>query len=150
MRQRADLIVPVKDRRQHKRYLTLKNFAIACGVAFVLFMIVTVLSETRGPAPDDYGRLVRREIPVTPVEAKPLDVVTEAPAPVDDQAYADPTLVQPMARQQQWMGNEPAKVAAVQPTTPPAGDDVAVEGGPEGVSVAKHRPLLKGGFGRTE
>ena len=110
MRQRPDLIVPVKDRRQHKRYLTLKNAAIAGAVVFVLFLVISVLSETRRPAANEYGRLVKREIP-TKVEQKPMDVVSEDSAAIDDQASADPTLVEPMARQQQWLGENTAPAA---------------------------------------
>ncbi len=158
MRQRPDLIVPVKDRRQHKRYLTLKNAAIAGAVIFVLFLIVSVLSETRRPAPNEYGRLAKQETPVK-VEQKPMDVVSEDSPAIDDQSSADPTLVEPMAREQQWLGdNRTTNAAVIQPTpvTPAAtvhGDKVAIVGGPGGVTLVqqkKRRPVLAGGFGRTD
>jgi hypothetical protein len=148
MRQRPDLIVPVKDRRQHKRYLTLKNLAIAAAVAFALFVVVTVLSEYRRPAANDYGRIVKGEISAKPVEPRPMDVVREDAPAIDDQAYADPTLVTPMARQQ-WLGNDTQSVAAMQPapsTTTVREDAVALD--ETSGEQKKKRPLLTGGFGR--
>lgn len=159
MRQRPDLIVPVKDRRQHKRYLTLKNVAIAGAVSFVLFLVISVLSETRRPAPNEYGRLAKQEIPVK-VEQKPMDVVSEDVPAIDDQSSADPTLVEPMARQQWLGGSDNTSSASVMPPVPPPpppatvrGEGVAIVGGPEGVTLVqqkKRHPVLAGGFGRTD
>jgi hypothetical protein len=153
MSRRPDLIVPIRDRRQHKRYLTLKNAAIAFAVAFVAFVGVSVYSEVRRPAANEYGRLVRREAP-EPVPAKPLNVVSEA-APIDDQLSADPMRVDAFSRSQ-WLGDgsttEP-RVAQTEASVAPTADghDVVIVGGPEGVSIARQerrRPVLSGGFGR--
>jgi hypothetical protein len=153
MSRRPDLIVPIRDRRQHKRYLTLKNTAIAFAVAFVAFVGVSIYSEVRRPAANEYGRLVRREAPESLPE-KPLNAVTEA-APIDDQLSADPMRVDAFSRSR-WLGDDAAAVAPVARTeaaiAPPAGgQDVVIVGGPEGVSIARQdrrRPVLSGGFGR--
>ena len=150
---RPDLIVPIRDRRQHKRYLTLKNFAIAVGVAIGAFIAISIYSEVRRPAPNEYGRLAKREALAPPPAVKPAEVIQEA-APIDDQASADPTLIEPMARSQ-WLGQETTSAAVIQPEPAPVpairpGDDVVVVGGPEGVTIVKQkrrRPVLSGGFG---
>ena len=147
-----DLIVPIKDRRQHKRYLTLKNAAIACAVAFVSFIAVSIYSEIRRPSSNDYGRLAQREIPPPPVAQKPMPVVREASA-IDDQAHADPMLVAPAAREQ-WLGDTTSSAAIIPPSpaVPIArGDHVAIVGGPGGIAIVKQerrKPQLSGGFGR--
>jgi hypothetical protein len=152
MRPRPDLIVPIKDRRQHKRYLTLKNAAIACAVAFVGFIAVSIYSEIRRPAANDYGRLARREIPPPPVAQKPMTVVHETPA-IDDQAHADPMLVAPAAREQ-WLGDSTSSAAIIPPPAPvpiARGEGVAIVGGPGGIAIVKQdrrKPQLSGGFGR--
>ena len=154
MNRRPDLIVPVRDRRQHKRYLTLKNFAIACGVAIAAFVCVSIYSEVRRPAPNDYGRLARREAPQTPPVAKRVEVIQEA-TPIDDQASADPTLVSAMTREQ-WLRDASTTDAGIQPVPPPVstirrGDHTVVVGDASGVAIAqqkRRRPVLTGGFGR--
>jgi hypothetical protein len=152
MRPRSDLIVPIKDRRQHKRYLTLKNAGIASAVAFVGFIAVSIYSEIRRPAPNDYGRLARREIPPPPVAQKPMAVVQETSA-IDDQAHADPMLVAPAAREQ-WLGDTTSSAAIIPPPPPvpiARGDSVAIVGGPGGIAIVKQdrrKPQLSGGFGR--
>jgi len=162
MARRPDLIVPVRDRRQRKRYLTLKNFGWAMLVFGVLIVGVNIASELRGTRAD-YGRLFQREIPDPIVQKKaPVEVVTEEqPAPVPDQTHADPMLLQPQAREQ-WLHDTPlAPAAAIQPIPIEAeraeaavasGETrVAIVGGTEGVTVVKNerrKPVLSGGFGR--
>src|ERR1041384_7907759 len=53
-RHRPDLIVPIKDRRQRKRYLTLKNFGWFMLAAVVIFIGITIRSEMRGRSSGDY------------------------------------------------------------------------------------------------
>ena len=151
LRRRPDLIVPIRDRRQHKRYLTLKNFGVAVAVLALLFIAITIRSEMRGRTPGEFGGLFSRELPA--VEQKPVEVVQEAPPPVDDATHADPLLVEPAARAQ-WLEGETATVAAV-PTQQPvrsSASEVSIVGGPEGVTVvrreARPKPVLSGGFGR--
>lgn len=159
MRQRPDLlIVPIRDRRQGRRILTLRNLGIAALTVFVLFIAITLLSERgRGPSAGDYGRLYRHELPPAPQPAAPLPIVNEA-NPVNDHASADPLLSAP-AERAQWI--EPAPSASIEPiaTAPPvtlaprAGNArVAIVGGPAGVAAVEQKPQpqkqLKGGIFR--
>jgi hypothetical protein len=160
MFRKTQRIVPIRDRRQSKRYLTLRN-ARNVGLALVaIFLIITIRSEMRDPQPGDYGRLFHKELPPAPV-AKPMEIVREAPPAVPDHTAADPMLVEPMTRAQ-WLdgsftadaSSEPIQASATPPTVvaPVRGTDrVAIVGGPEGVMIVKEtrkRGGLKGGFGR--
>ena len=155
MQHRPDLIVPIRDRRQRKRYLTLRNFGIVMAALLLAFLAINIRSEMRGLRPGDYGRLFRNEVP-SPVQPKPMEVVREA-APVDDTTHADPMLVEPMQRAQ-WLVDD-ATTATTAPSTPVVvsaasvrgESDVVVVGGTEGVTIVqreKRRPVLSGGFGR--
>jgi hypothetical protein len=157
-RRRPDLIVPIRDRRQHKRYLTLKNFGIAMAVLTVLFIGISIRSELRGTDGSSFGRLVEREMPV--VEQKPVEVVQEqAPPKIDEATHADPMLVAPMVREQ-WLRADTTTDGAITNVQPmpraeasvASGDTrVAIVGGPGGVSVVRQerrQPVLAGGFGR--
>ena len=154
MSRRSDLIVPIRDRRQRRRILTLKNFFIFVAVTVTAFAAISLRSEMRGMKPGDYGRLFRRETP-PPVEAKPMEVVREEPPPtVGDQTQADPTLVEPMQRSQ-WLVDDTATTTTPAPMISAASvrgeADVAIVGGAEGVAVVKkerRKPVLSGGFGR--
>ncbi|MFL6247804.1 MAG: hypothetical protein ACJ74H_17400 [Thermoanaerobaculia bacterium] len=156
MRRNPDLIVPIRDRRQHKRYLTLRNFGWSLLAAMILFLGITIRSEMRGTGPTTYGRLVERELPK--VEQKqPLEVVREAPTVSTEQTHADPMLMEPMAREQ-WLRDHTATepVAVDVPHRAAAAlasgeTDVAIVGGPEGVKIVqreRRKPVLSGGFGR--
>src|SRR5688572_3422600 len=153
-RHRPDLIVPIHDRRQRKRYLTLKNFAIAVVAAGVLFVGISIRSEMRGTGPANYGRLVAREMPQV-VEQKPVEVVAEAPTVDQEQTHADPMLVQAAAREQWLQAQTTTPVVDVPPRAAAAmatGEtDVVIVGGPEGVKIVqreRRKPTLSGGFGR--
>ena len=153
MSRRPDLIVPVRDRRRRKRILTLKNFGIFVAVLTIAFVAISIRSEMRSLRPGDYGRLFGREVP-PPVEPKPLEVVHEAPSPVDDSTHADPTLVEPMARSQ-WLVDDTATTTMTPVVVNAAAvrgeGDVTIVGGSEGVTVVqreRRRPVLSGGFGR--
>ena len=154
LRRRPDLIVPIRDRRQRKRYLTLKNFGKVMLALTILFIVITIRSEMRGLTPGEFGRLFQREIAVD-VEQKPVEVVREAPLPVDDATHADPLLVAPAARAQ-WLQDDATTTAvapvAVPPSVRSSASEVAVVGGPEGVAVVRRegrpKPVLSGGFGR--
>jgi hypothetical protein len=159
MRGKPDLIVPIRDRRQSKRYLTLRNFGYALIAAVVIFIGITIRSEMRGSGPTTYGRLVERELPQVEHKAKPLEVVREAPMVATEQTHADPMLTAPMAREQ-WLRDQtaiepvvvdvPHRAAAALAT---GETDVAIVGGPEGVKIVqreRRRPTLSGGFGRKD
>lgn len=156
MRQKPDLIVPIRDRRQSKRYLTLRNAGWSLLAAMIVFLGITIRSEMRGTGPASYGRLVERELPK--VEQKqPMEVVREAVS--TEETHADPTLIEPMAREQ-WLHAQTATAepTAVDVTTHRAAaavatgeTDLAIVGGPEGVKIVqkeRRRPVLSGGFGR--
>ena len=153
MRRRPDLIVPIRDRRKHKRILTLTNFGIFVAVLVIAFLAVSIRSEMRSLTPGDYGRLFRREVPPPPVPAKPMEVVREEPPPVQDVTHADPMLVEPMQRAQ-WLTDDTATttVAPMMSSASMGGEsEVVVVGGAEGVTIVrreKRKPVLSGGFGR--
>ena len=157
LRSKPDLIVPIRDRRQRKRYLTLRNFGYSLIAAVVLFLGITIRSEMRGAGPTTYGRLVERELPQIE-QKKPLEVVRETPTVATEQTHADPMLVEPMVREQ-WLRDQstvtpvtvdvPHRAAAALAT---GETDVAIVGGPEGVKIVqreRRKPVLSGGFGRT-
>lgn len=158
-RRKPDLIVPVRDRRQHKRYLTLRNARNAFIALAVLFLAITIRSELQPRQADSFGRLFERELPQ--VEAKPVEVVTEAAPPVVDQTAPDPMLVAP-AQREQWLSDDSATTSASMETvvpittatvTAPAEGRAryAIVGGADGVSLVqetRERPKLRGGFGR--
>lgn len=157
-RQKPDLIVPIRDRRQHKRYLTLRNAAKVFAVLAIVFLAITIRSEMDPKHRETFGDLFQRELP-PPVERKPVEVVQEAQPYVEDQTAPDPMLVAPMAREQWLGGNGTATASAaieavpIPAAAPSAGSEsrVAIVGGPEGVSVVREtrrRPVLSGGFGR--
>jgi len=156
LRRKPDLIVPVRDRRQRKRYLTLRNARNAFLVLAVVFVAITIRSEMEPKHRDSFGDLFQRELPQ--VEAKPVEVVREAPSPVQDHTAPDPMLVAPMAREQ-WLVDDSTTMAPVAASIEPvatvaprdAHSRITIVGGPEGVSVVeqkRRRPVLSGGFGR--
>lgn len=156
MRSRSDLIVPIRDRRQRRRILTLKNFGIFAAVVTVLFIVITIRSEMRNPDEGRFGQLYDRQIPVTDSRA---DVASTETTNVSDETHADPMLMQPAARSQ-WLVEEPAPVVVSSVATGTSraeaavatGEtDVAIVGGSEGVAVVKRdrrKPELSGGFGK--
>lgn len=160
LRRKPDLIVPVRDRRQHKRYVTLRNARnVFIGLA-VLFVVITIRSELQPRQADSFGRLLERELPQVE-EARPVEVVKEAAPPVADQTAPDPMLVAP-AQREQWLHDDTATTSAsMEPLAPITTATVtapaegraryAIVGGPEGVSLVREtreRKTLRGGFGR--
>ena len=154
-KRRPDLIVPIRDRRQRKRYLTIRNFGYSLIAALVLFLGITIRSEMRGTGPSSYGRLLERELPQ--IEQKPVEVVREAPTVATEQTHADPTLIEPMTREQWLRANTAATPVSVDfsqravAAVASGQTEVAIVGGPEGVQVVqreRRKPVLAGGFGR--
>jgi hypothetical protein len=156
-RARPDLIVPIRDRRQHKRYFTLRNAGLVFLIGLLGFAAITIYSEIRpSTTTGNYGRLIEPQLPTVEQKQKPFEVVSEAPPPVADQTVPDPMLVAPMAREQ-WLYGETHAASVAQPVITPVeparpGDSrIAIVGGAEGVTVVqqtRRRPVLSGGFGR--
>ena len=159
---KTELIVPIRDRRQHKRILTKRNLAWSALAFVLLFAVILVQADLRRGADAGYGRLFGSQVPSQDSKiAANQDVVTEAPVP--ESSGADPMLVAPGAREQQLLDNNSAAaqkpiVASVATVPEPApvkstaarGEHVTIVGGPEGVSVVKEKnakPELGGGFG---
>jgi hypothetical protein len=156
-------IVPVRDRREHVRILTLRNFGWALLAAVVAFAGIDVVSHMRVPRSEGFGRLFQRHIGAEPVVARRApEVVTEEPVP--DQTTADPLLLEP-AERSQYLGTTtiapptqttssappPASLEPITPARAP-GDRVAIVGDSTGVSIATpakdNRPKLSGGIFR--
>lgn len=159
---RPELIVPIRDRRQHRRILTVRNFRNFILLALVVFGAISIYSELRRPSRDEYGRLFGREVQrvpeVTPNITQP---VIEA-QPVPDQESADPLLLESAAREQ-YLGVTELPQQPVQASTMPVSDapritpntEVAIVGGADGVSIVKTEsgsslPKLGGGFGKEQ
>src|SRR4051794_25584115 len=145
------------ERRRRVRILTLKNFGIAGLAALVLLVAVNFLSEIRGKHHGEFGALFDKQVKTETVEPRKVEVVTEAPAQIQDHDSADPMLLAPAARQQQYLGTNEitprTQVVPVpqqpQPLQPSADRGrVAIVGDEHGVSVVSPRHVLAGGFGR--
>ena len=143
------------ERRRSPRILTWRNSAKLGGALLFAFVAITIRSELRGTHTRDYGRLLGGQIDRTIPQKPPVEVVQET-QPVDDQTAPDPTLVEPLAREQ-WLHDASSMTPAVEPVpaqgiAPRVGDrDVVIVGGPEGLRVMKkerRKPVLSGGFGR--
>jgi hypothetical protein len=127
------------ERRQHIRILTLKNFAKFLGIVAVFFAGLSIEYINRDTR-DDYGRLVRKEIPRNDdVRPQPPQVVTEGPV-VADQTAADPLLLAPAARQQEFLST--TAVTPVVPAEPPQGT-IVIRRAHE---APKQQPILAGGI----
>jgi hypothetical protein len=162
---KPEVIVPIRDRRQRRRILTLKNFRNAAVVLIALFAVVTIYAKFRTPkTADDYGRLYKGQIKTPDVTPKQPEIVQEA-GPIADADGADPTLLSAAARAQ-YLGtdsNVPAQTttattaSALTPapaetvSTVQKDERVTIVDGTDGVSIAKEkreRPVLGGGFGK--
>lgn len=145
----------VIERRRHRRILTLKNFAWFAGALAIIFVILSFDIFTRGGGAGDYGRLMNRRLPPEDVHPRPQQVVTEAP-PVPDQTAADPLLLAPAAREQEFLSPQKPAPVVVQATATPVvttqggGRGVSIVGDGEGVVIVRgsdaKRPTLAGGI----
>ena len=138
---KPELIVPIRDRRQHRRILTLKNFTRAAIVVVAFFVGLTVESNLRHPkSASDYGRLFGKQVSgQTAVAAPKYDVVKAAP--VDDQTAADPLLVDAQ-RREQWLS-----VQSTPATDPQTNTGIVVtRSTPQ--QPQQSQPLLSGGIFR--
>jgi hypothetical protein len=141
------------ERRKHRRILTLKNFCWAFGVFAVIVIALSFDLFARRDAPGEYGRLVGTELPRNaPITPRP-QVVTEAP--VDDQTAADPLLLAPAAREQEFLSTThttpvPATAASAA-AIETRGSGVNIVGDSGGVTIVRgaegaKRPVLSGGI----
>ena len=149
LHRKPDLIVPIRDRRQHKRYLTVKNFGKATIALALLFAAITIRSEMRGRTPGEFGKLFQREIPE--IEQKPVEVVREAPpeTPIPETPIAE-TVTPPAPFVIEDVDTPIASTVAPE-TLRSSASEMVIVGGPEGVTVVRkerRRPVLAGGFGR--
>src|SRR3954452_16350697 len=156
------LIVPIRDRRQRRRILTIRNCAITMLSLAVIFASISIYNEARRAPAGEYGRLFGSQVPATNTAiSRNVDVIKEGP--VDDQRAADPMLVAPAAREQLLLANTnvPAPVPAPTPrpvATPPApanvsGHGTTIVGDGNGVAVVHAsttstaaKPVLSGGI----
>src|SRR5215212_12091418 len=72
-------MIPIRDRRQHKRILTLKNFGKALIALLILIAGLSIDYSFRPAAKGEYGRLLGGEMPATPVSPRNQQIVLEAP-----------------------------------------------------------------------
>jgi hypothetical protein len=157
LHRRPDLIVPLRDRRRGRRFLTKRNVGYSALALVIAFILISIHSEMRhGTADGDYGRLYRREVPPTPPVAAPVEVVTEErPADLNG---ADPLLTAPAIRGQRFLDADTASAAAVTTRAAMAARDgktrIAIVGDPSGIAVAttsdRDRPRLKGGIFKSQ
>jgi hypothetical protein len=158
------LIVPIRDRRQRRRILTLRNCAISMLSFAVIFGAISIYNEARRAPAGEYGRLFGSQVPATNTAiSRKVDVVKEGP--VDDQRAADPMLVAPAAREQLLLANTNVPAAAPSPQTvtvaipaPSAignvsGHGTTIVGDGNGVAIVHAsatstaaRPVLSGGI----
>ena len=155
------LIVPIRDRRQGRRILTIKNCAISMLTIAVVFASISIYNETRRGASGEYGRLFGSQVPAANDGiARKTDVVSEGP--VNDQSAPDPMLVAPAAREQLLVSNSntttQATTTTIAPVTPSrpqvlasVGHGTTIVGDADGVKIVKApatstAPVLSGGI----
>lgn len=159
-------LVPVRDRRQRRRILTIRNCAITLLSLAVVFAAISIASESRKDKAGDYGRLFGSQVGAPhPAVSRNVEVVKEGS--VGDQAAPDPMLVAPAAGEQLLMAKSnvdpaPAPVPLPVPMPPPATPAVAgvshgtaIVGDGNGVFIARApasstapvpAPVLSGGI----
>src|ERR1041385_5148335 len=148
------------ERRRRVRILTLKNAGRALLVAIVVLAGVNLLSEIHKTHNGEFGALFDQQVTQTDTVApRKIEVVTEAPANIEDHDTSDPLLLAPALRQQKFLDTNEimprtAQVVSVpqQPllqTQPQAEHGrLGIVGDENGVSVVGTRRVLRGGFGR--
>jgi hypothetical protein len=154
------LIVPIRDRRQRRRILTIKNCAMTMLGIAVVFASISIYSESRRGKAADYGRLFGSQVgaPNRGV-ARNVEIVHEGS--VDDQSAPDPMLVAPAGREQLLMAKSnvdptPASTTSASPIvvvpTNTNTHETTIVGDGNGIVVAKPpstttaHPVLSGGI----
>ena len=142
------LIVPIRDRRQRRRILTIKNLAVSMLSIAVVIASISIYNGARRGSANAYGRLFGSQVaaPNGSVERN-VDVISEGP--VADQVSVDPMLVAPAAREQLLMAgtNAPAPATTIAPLATPSprlgegdGHGTAIVGDGTGVAIV-HPPV---------
>ena len=161
----TDLFVPIRDRRQRKRILTLKNFGRFAIAIAVVFAGLTLQSELRRGNTDGYGRLFGKQVAGQHEIAKPqFDVVKEVP--VADQSKPDALLEEPAARSQYLIDDTASTTVATaaqtsgvsEPAPAPvvrgSAAGATIVGDSNGVTIVRagdrQRPVLSGGIFRPQ
>ena len=152
------LIVPIRDRRQRRRILTIRNCAISMLSVAVVIAAVSVYNEAHRAPAGEYGRLFGSQVPATNTAiTRNVDVIKEGP--VDDQRAADPMLIAPAAREKLLLASSNVPAPAPVAVTPPSaignvsGHGTTIVGDGNGVAVvhgsttsSNARPVLSGGI----
>jgi len=152
------LIVPIRDRRQSRRILTIRNCAISMLAIAVVFASISIYNEHRHAAAGEYGRLFGSQVSAAnDGVARKNDVVTEGP--VADQSAPDPMLVAPAAREQLLVAKTntapPATTTTIAPVATPqvpaSAHGTTIVGDADGVKIVKApstttAPVLSGGI----
>jgi hypothetical protein len=156
------LIVPVRDRRQRRRILTIRNCALSMLTAAVLVASISIYQQSRRGTADQYGRLFGTQVPAQNANVtRKDDIISEGP--VADQSASDPMLAAPAAREQVPLDTAvpvatatiapDQPIAAVQPIPPAEGHGTTIVGDGRGVSIVKAsatstapQPALSGGI----
>ena len=111
-RTRPDLIVPIRDRRQHRRIITVRNLGMAALIFVLVFVGVTLWSEHgRHGSSDDYGRLFGTQVKATPPPPPRVQPIVHE-GQVSDATVADPMLIVPAARVPRAIPTSPSGCAA--------------------------------------
>lgn len=143
-----------RDRRQHKRVLTLRNAGRAAIALIAVFVAVSLISEWRGPDEGEHGRLY--EARTRQVELpKVAELTPVVEKPVEPAAGADPLLLSAAAREQyldvdfETAQDEPQFIAASSRSDlPRLGGGSFVDIDDDQVARAPSRPLRRTSNGR--
>jgi hypothetical protein len=95
------LIVPIKDRRERRRILTIKNCAMTMLGIAVVFASISIYSGSRRGTAGDYGRLFGTQVGAPNHVSSNVAIVQEGA--VTDQSAPDPMLVAPAGRERLLM-----------------------------------------------
>jgi hypothetical protein len=155
------LIVPIRDRRQGRRILTIRNCAISMLAVAVVIATFSIYRERQHSTTGGYGRLFGSEVTATDRIERKADVINEGT--VVDQSAPDPMLVAPAAREQvlgvNANGNAPVTTTTISPVQAAPiqgvaeGHGTAIVGDGKGVTIVKApgtstapHPVLSGGI----
>lgn len=163
---RPNLNLPIRDRRQRRRILTLRNFGKVALVVVAVFIIANISSEMRKPTHGEYGRLFSKEVPHAEEPAAPASAPIVEAAPIPDQTSPDPMLIAGAAQEEYLGVQQPAAAASAIPMQVQQPEDffrpepalrsgkgkVAIVGDDNGVAIvqgsAAPAHTLSGGFMR--